>query len=92
MEQRIALVSAFPPGQKSLNEYGLHLAKGLADRSDVDEVVVLADVLDQPASELDLGPKVRVDRVWRFNDPLSALRINNALMMNTICIKYYYSP
>ena len=84
MEQRIALVSAFPPGQKSLNEYGLHLAKGLADRSDVDEVVVLADVLDQPASELDLGPKVRVDRVWRFNDPLSALRINNALIKHKV--------
>ena len=84
MEQRIALVSAFPPGQKSLNEYGLHLAKGLADRSDVDEVVVLADVLDQPASELDLGPKVRVDRVWRFNDPFSALRINNALIKHKV--------
>ncbi len=64
---RIALVSAFPPGKQSLNEYGLHLAKGLAARADVGEVIVLADTLDQDMPELDLGPKVRVERCWSFN-------------------------
>jgi glycosyltransferase involved in cell wall biosynthesis len=64
---RIAFVSAFPPGQLSLNEYGLHLARELAAHPDVAEVVVLADVLPQPLPELDLGPKVRVLRLWRFN-------------------------
>ena len=64
---RIALVSAFPPGKQSLNEYGYHLAKGLAARPDVAEVVVIADKLDHDMPELDLGPKVRVDRVWSFN-------------------------
>ena len=64
---RIALVSAFPPGKQSLNEYGYHLAKGLAARPDVQEVVVIADKLAQDMPELDLGPKVRVDRVWSFN-------------------------
>lgn len=64
---RIALVSAFPPGKQSLNEYGYHLAKGLAERSDVEEVVVIADKLVHDMPELDLGPKVRVERVWSFN-------------------------
>lgn len=64
---RIALVSAFPPGKQSLNEYGYHLAKGLADRPDVAEVVVIADKLPQDLPELDLGPKVQVERVWSFN-------------------------
>ena len=64
---RLALVSAFPPGRQSLNEYGLHLARTLAERDDVAEVVVMADTLDNPQPELDLGPKVRVERVWRFN-------------------------
>ena len=64
---RLALVSAFPPGRQSLNEYGLHLARTLAEREDVAEVVVLADRLDGPQPELDLGSKVRVERVWRFN-------------------------
>lgn len=64
---KIALVSAFPPGSQSLNEYGLHLAKGLAERHDVSEVVVIADRLTSPLAELDLGPKIRVERVWNFN-------------------------
>ncbi|SMX31104.1 glycosyltransferase [Actibacterium lipolyticum] len=76
---RIALVTAFPPGQNSLNEYGLHLAKGLADRTDVSEVVIIADQLDADLPELDLGPKIRVERVWRFNRVSSALRILRAL-------------
>ncbi len=67
LPMRLALVSAFPPGAQSLNEYGLHLAKEFARREDVAEVVVLADWLSEPATELDLGPKVRVLRIWRFN-------------------------
>jgi glycosyltransferase involved in cell wall biosynthesis len=65
--RRIALVSAFPPGQLSLNEYGLHFAKELAARADVAAVIVLADLLPAPLPELDLGPKVEVRRVWKFN-------------------------
>jgi glycosyltransferase involved in cell wall biosynthesis len=75
---RIALVSAFPPGRLSLNEYGLHLARHLAQRPDVAEVVVLADRLPAPLAELDLGPKVRVRRIWRFNAPGSAAAILRA--------------
>lgn len=77
---KIALVSAFPPGRQSLNEYGLHLAKGFAERTDVDEVVVIADRLEAPAEELDLGPKVRVCRVWSFNSPFASFSITAALM------------
>ena len=76
---KLALVTAFPPGQQSLNEYGLHLAKGFAARADVAEVVVIADRLSAPAAELDLGPKVRVRRVWSFNSPKAALAIAKAL-------------
>lgn len=76
---KIALVSAFPPGQQSLNEYGLHLAKGLAERGDVAEVVVIADRLETPGAELDLGPKIRVRRDWDFNKPSSIWRVLSAL-------------
>ncbi|MDO8884250.1 MAG: glycosyltransferase [Pseudotabrizicola sp.] len=64
---KIALVSAFPPGMLSLNEYGLHLARELAAHPQVAEVVILADKLPLALDELDLGPKLRVERVWRFN-------------------------
>lgn len=76
---RIALVSAFPPGRRTLNEYGLHLARGLAEREDVAEVIVLADRLDEPLPELDLGPKLRVERVWRFNSISAGPAILSAL-------------
>ncbi|PTQ68335.1 glycosyltransferase [Celeribacter persicus] len=65
--QRIALVSAFPPGRQSLNEYGLHLARELAAFPDVEEIVVIAEKLAISEPELDLGPKIRVCRVWSFN-------------------------
>lgn len=64
---RIALVSAFPPGKQSLNEYGIHLAIGLAARDDVAEVTVIADTLPSDLPELDLGPKITVKRCWSFN-------------------------
>ena len=67
MDLKLALVSAFPPGRQSLNEYGLHLAREMADRTDVSEVVVLADRLSKPDEELMLGPKIRVVRCWEFN-------------------------
>lgn len=76
---RIALVSAFPPGKQSLNEYGLHLAKGLAARSDVKEVVVFGDKLLLSMPELDLGPKVRIERCWSFNKLSSLPKLINAI-------------
>lgn len=77
--RRIALVTAFPPGRLTLNEYGLHLAKALADRADVAELIIIADTLDRPHPELDLGPKVRIRRVWSFNSALAMPRIVAAL-------------
>lgn len=76
----LALVSAFPPARNSLNEYGLHLAKAFARRDDIDRVIVIADRVDGLGPELDLGPKIEVRRVWRFNsltvvrDVLTALK------------------
>ena len=66
-QHKIALVSAFPPSSNSLNEYGFHLAKSFAKRKDVREVVIIADKLPSDRTELDLGPKIRVKRVWSFN-------------------------
>lgn len=77
--RRIALVSAFPPGRQTLNEYGLHLARAFADRPDVAEVVVIADRLPAPQAELALGPKIRLRRTWSFNALTSTPRILAAL-------------
>lgn len=79
MKSTVALVSAFPPNTGSLNEYGLHLARAFAENEDVKKVVIIADKGDTPFVELELGPKIEVRRVWRFNDPLSILHITSAL-------------
>ncbi|MDE9450236.1 glycosyltransferase [Aliiroseovarius sp. Z3] len=79
MKLKLALVSAFPPGRHSLNEYGLHLAREMAARTDVSEVVVLADQLTEEAPELVLGPKVRVVRCWSFNSVTAGVSILTAL-------------
>lgn len=76
---RLALVTAFPPAQRSLNEYGLHLAVGLANHPAVSEVVVIADRMEAPLPELVLNAKIRVERVWTFNSVGNAPRILSAL-------------
>ncbi len=79
MPMKIALVTAFPPGQQSLNEYGLHLANGLAKNHEVSEIVVVADRLSRAMDELPLDPKIRVIRRWRFNDSTASLSILKTL-------------
>lgn len=79
-QKRIALVSAFPPGPQTLNEYGMQLVKGFAARDDVGEIIVLADrAASPPIQELDLGAKVRVQRVWDFNHFGSQVRLLGAI-------------
>lgn len=72
---RLGLVSAFPPGRQSLNEYGWHLARALAADPGVGQLVVLADRIAPQMPELALPPGVTVDRVWQFNSPACLPRI-----------------
>ena len=79
MDLKLALISAFPPGRQSLNEYGFHVACELAARPDVSEVIVLADILSEPVEELSLDPKIRVIRCWEFNSLKAGPAILQAL-------------
>lgn len=80
--KNIAIVTAFPPSAGSLNEYGFHLVNALAVREDIKKIIVIADKYEGDKAELDLGPKVEVKRVWRFNSPFAALHILNALKVS----------
>ncbi|MFM2356028.1 MAG: hypothetical protein RLZZ528_1764 [Pseudomonadota bacterium] len=78
--RRIALVTAFPPGGLSLNEYGFHLARSLASQPGVADVVVIADIASAPvAADAPLHPKFRVCPVWAFNSLATLPRILRAL-------------
>jgi len=70
---KLALVTAFPPSRKGLNEYGFHVADELRRHRGL-EVTILADYLPEPEPEL---PEFSVVRCWgfnRLNNPVSVLR------------------
>ncbi len=79
LKRKIALISAFPPSGGSLNEYGFHMAQELAMRDDIAEVVVIADIMDEPVDEPDHGSKIRVVRCWKFNGISTPWKILSAL-------------
>lgn len=70
---KLALVTAFPPSRKGLNEYGFHVADELRRQQGL-ELTILADYLPEPQPEL---PEFSVVRCWGFNrlkNPFSVLR------------------
>ncbi|KZE42906.1 hypothetical protein AVW09_08485 [Microbacterium sp. T32] len=74
---RIGVVTAFPPGRNSLNEYGYHLVRHLSRLEEVSGVVVYTD-------ETDAGEPAPLDRVafepsWTFNDVRTVLRVARAV-------------
>ena len=76
----ITIVTAFPPSAGSLNEYGFHLVNAFAARQDIEKILVIADKYEGAMPELNLGPKVEVRRVWKFNSPIAGLNILKALI------------
>ncbi|AWG20456.1 glycosyl transferase family 1 [Flavobacterium faecale] len=77
---KIAVITAFPPSKVTLNEYGYHLVKNFAQKSEVTEVVLLCDKTMDP-KELDFAnsDKVKVNECWSFNSYSNILSINNAI-------------
>lgn len=77
---RIALVTTYPPGKGSLNEYAYHFVRALRAKPEVSEVVLLADELpagevysDEPAT--DGIAALRIVPCWRFDGLGNALGI-----------------
>lgn len=71
--RRIGVITAFPPGRNSLNEFGFHLVTHLAQNDDLDRVVVFAD-------ETDEGPPLVIDGTesvvaWKFNSLTNPVRL-----------------
>ncbi|MBV8052498.1 MAG: glycosyltransferase [Acidobacteriaceae bacterium] len=71
----ICLVSAFPPSQQALNEYGFHIARELRHVPGL-SLTVLGDDLPEHSSEL---PDYSVIRCWSFNSLQNPWRLLRAL-------------
>src|SRR6266853_2889825 len=72
---KICLVTAFPPSQGGLNEYGLHIAREL-QRNPFLNLTILADELPSPQPEL---AEFSVQRCWSFDDPATPVRLLRAV-------------
>jgi glycosyltransferase involved in cell wall biosynthesis len=84
-KMKIAVVTTFPPGTGSLNEYAYHFVRYLRLKLDVSEIVLLTDELpagqsypEHPLRE-EAGAAVIVDACWRFNDTNNPTRILGAI-------------
>ena len=78
---RIGVLTAFPPGRNSLNEFGFHLVNHMAANEDIETVVLFAD-------DTDAGPPLTLDEnsakvepivCWTFNDIKNPFRIVRAV-------------
>ncbi|HHY54132.1 MAG TPA: glycosyltransferase [Chloroflexi bacterium] len=80
----VAIVTTYPPGKGTLNEYAYHFVRALRTKEEINRISLLVDVLPDGASypspsqemglaELDITP------CWQFNDPRNAWRIVQAV-------------
>ncbi len=67
----VCLVTAFPPSQQALNEYGYHIARELRQIEGI-SLTILADDLTSSQSEL---AGFNVVRCWSFNRPKNIERV-----------------
>lgn len=74
---RIALVTAYPPSQTTLNEYGYHLARHLAAKPEVRELIILHDDVPEPVTDVPEG--ARAVPAWRYGSVFNPVRILKAV-------------
>lgn len=79
--KRVGVITAFPPGRNSLNEFGFHLVNHLAANDSLDSVVVFADETDAgaPMTLADNADKVENVVAWKFNSLTNATRLLKAV-------------
>jgi glycosyltransferase involved in cell wall biosynthesis len=73
---KLAIVTSFPPSKVTLNEYGYHLVKNFAQKTEVSELLLVTDKTAEP-KQLDFkySNKVSVKECWEFNSYANLFRI-----------------
>lgn len=77
---KLAFISPYPPSQVTLNEYGYHLIRSFVGKSDVDQIFVLTNHLDDDSRY----SKYAMDGIelvpcWTFNSLTTTLAIRQEL-------------
>lgn len=80
---KIALVSTYPPGKGSLNEYAFHFVKHLRTKSEVSEITLLVDELEAegytPEATNNGCVGLNFQESWQFGHWRNAWRIQKAV-------------
>ncbi len=78
---RIGVITAYPPGRNSLNEFGFHLVNHLVRNASVSSVVVFSDDNDggTPPALDDAIAGVEYVPAWGFNDLKNVVRLRTAV-------------
>ncbi len=71
---RIAVVTTFPPGTGSLNEYAHHFIRVLRNKPEVEEVILLVDELPD-GQVYQQEPRLRIVPCWNFGSADNSRRI-----------------
>jgi glycosyltransferase involved in cell wall biosynthesis len=77
---KIAFVSPYPPSQVTLNEYGYHLVRSFVGKSEVDQIYVLTNHLEDNSQysryEMD---GIEIIPCWKFNSLFAAYDISKKI-------------
>src|SRR3954447_18622952 len=87
---KISLVSAFPPSQRGLSEYGYHIAREL-QQDPLLSLTVIADELESRATELADFDVVRCWRSNALNNPARVLRTITDLKPDVVWFNLLFS-
>jgi glycosyltransferase involved in cell wall biosynthesis len=72
---KVCFVSSYPPNHARLSEYTKSLVNELAKRRLIDDIHVVADMVDGSKNRAQEGPNIEVLRIWQPDDLFSILGI-----------------
>ncbi|MEM9339755.1 MAG: glycosyltransferase [Bacteroidota bacterium] len=80
---KVGLVTPFPPSKTTLNEYGYHLAKHLANKEEIDDLQLFVEYLpDHEVAYEQQHEKQTIVPCWQFNKKSNPFKILKAVRAN----------
>ncbi len=78
---KLAIVSPYPPSKGTLNEYAFHFVQNFKLKSEIEEIIILTDKIDEsyPKEDSSGSCKITIDPCWSFNGLFNFLKIRSAV-------------
>jgi glycosyltransferase involved in cell wall biosynthesis len=80
----VAIVTTYPPGKGTLNEYAFHFVRALRTKEEISRITLLVDALPEdaaypPAEAGGARAALEIVPCWQFNHPRNAWQIQQAV-------------